>query len=247
MLYLVSGAAVLCLSALMSMAGLGVAFLVVPLLYWMGVPLPEAASTGLLLNAISLSFASVTYWRAGLVNLTVGGPIAMAAVAGAPAGARLAPRVPKTLLLAMFAAFLIFAGAMMLFYRRPAKQRSLARPAELGLGAGVGGLAGLLGGLLGVGGGNIILPVLNLYGLEPKVAAGTTALAVVFSSLSGFLGRIGVASLDPWLVAVCVVAAAVGSLVGSHAMTSRVSGGQLKRVFAVVLWGVAGTIVVGLV
>ncbi len=36
MLYLVAGVAVLVLSAVMSMAGLGVAFLVVPLLYWMG-------------------------------------------------------------------------------------------------------------------------------------------------------------------------------------------------------------------
>ena len=48
-------------------------------------------------------------------------------------------------------------------------------------------MAGFLGGLLGVGGGNVILPGLTWLGLDAKVAAGTTALAVVFSSLSGFL------------------------------------------------------------
>jgi uncharacterized protein len=246
LLYVVSALVVLGLSGLMSMAGLGVAFLVVPLLSWMGVPLSEAASTGLLLNAISLSFATITYWRAGLVNVAVGAPVGVAAIVGAPIGARLAPHVPKTGLLALFAAFLVFAGAMMLFYRRAAGSRSIPRSAELGMGAGVGGAAGVLGGLLGVGGGNLILPVLHLYGLEAKVAAGTTALAVVFSSLSGFLGRVSVGSLDVPLVVVCSVAAAIGSLVGSRVMASRVSTIQLKQLIAVLLWVVAASILIGL-
>lgn len=246
MLYLVAGLAVLVLSAVMSMAGLGVAFLVVPLLYWMGVPLAEAASTGLLLNAISLSFASVTYWRAGLVNLAVGAPVGVAAIVGAPFGARLAPHVPKTALLALFAALLIFAGAMMLFYRRKAGARAFPRSTEIGVGAGVGGVAGMLGGLLGLGGGNLILPVLHVLGLEAKVAAGTTAMAVVLSSLSGFLGRVSVGALNLTLVAVCAIAAATGSLVGSRAMANRVSSAQLKRIIAVILWVVAATILAGL-
>ena len=106
----------------------------------------------------------------------------------------------------------------------------------------MGGAAGLLGGLLGLGGGNLILPVLHVFGLEAKVAAGTTAVAVVLSSLSGFLGRVSVGSLNLTLVAVCATAAAIGSLVGSRAMATRVSGAQLKRIIAVILWVVAETI-----
>ena len=103
----------------------------------------------------------------------------------------------------------------------------------------------MLGGLLGLGGGNLILPVLHVFGLEAKVAGGTTAVAVVLSSLSGFLGRVSVGSLNLMLVAVCAVAAATGSLVGSRAMANRVSA-QLKRIIAVILWVVAATILAGL-
>ena len=99
----------------------------------------------------------------------------------------------------MFAAFLVFAGFMMLFYQAKKRERELSRAVEVSAGAGVGGVAGFLGGLLGVGGGNFILPVLNWLGLDAKVAAGTTALVVVFSSLSGFLGHATLGGLDPRL------------------------------------------------
>lgn len=47
------------LSGVMAMAGLGAAFLFVPILYWLGVPLPVASSTALPMNVVSLSFAGV--------------------------------------------------------------------------------------------------------------------------------------------------------------------------------------------
>jgi len=242
MLYVAIALIVFVLSGVLAMAGLGAAFLFVPIFYWLGVPLDVATSTALLLNVVSLSFASATYWRAHLVNLALGVPITLAAVVLAPVGARVAPRVDTHILLALLAAFLVFAGAMMLFYRRSENARTLGRRTEVAVGVGVGGLAGFLGGLLGVGGGNIILPALNGAGLETKVAAGTTGLAVVFSSLSGFLGRIAVSNLNGVLVGVSAVAAAGGSLVGSHLMTSKISNLQLKRLIAVVLWVVAAKI-----
>jgi hypothetical protein len=100
---------------------------------------------------------------------------------------------------------------------------------------------------LGVGGGNVILPALSGAGLEAKVVAGTTGFAVVFSSLSGFLGRISMGGVNGLLLGVSVTATAAGSLVGSRLMTSRLSSGQLKRLIAVVLWAVAVKIIWGLV
>jgi len=242
MLYVVIAVIVFVLSGVLAMAGLGAAFLFVPIFYWLGVPLPVATSTALLLNVVSLSFASVTYWRAHLVNLALGIPIAIAAVILAPVGARVAPHVDTNVLLGLLAAFLVFAGAMMLFYRRSEDVRARSRRAELAMGTGVGGVAGFLGGLLGVGGGNIVLPALNTAGLDAKVAAGTTGLVVVFSSLSGFLGRIAVGNLDGILVGVSAVAAAGGSFVGSRVMTTRISNVQLKRLIALILWVVAAKI-----
>ena len=213
----------------------------------MGVPLAEATPTALLLNVVSLLFATVNYWRGHLINWRVGVPVLIAAVILSPFGARLTPIVDKNLLLGMFAAFLLFAGVMMLFFKPKPREHELNRAVEVSAGAGVGGVAGFLGGLLGVGGGNFILPVLNWLGLDPKVAAGTTALVVVFSSFSGFLGHASLGGLDPLFLGVTAVMAAAGSIVGSQLMKTKLSSAQLKRVIGVLLWGIAAKMILDLV
>ncbi len=229
------------------MAGLGAAFLFVPLFYYLGVPLAEATPTALLLNVVSLLFATINYWRGRLINWRVGLPILITAVALAPVGARVTPHVNKTVLLALFAAFLVFAGAMMLFYKASKREFPISRPVEIGSGVGVGTVAGFLGGLLGVGGGNFILPVLNWLGLDAKMAAGTTALVVVFSSLSGFLGHATMSGLDPWFIGIMAFMAAGGSIIGSQLMKKKITSAQLKRVIGVLLWAIALKMIIDLV
>lgn len=230
---------VLLLSGLLSMAGLGAAFLFVPLFYYLGVPLAEATSTALLLNVVSMVFAVINYWRGKLINWRVGIPVLITAVILSPVGARVTPYVDKSILLGLFAAFLVFAGAMMLFFRPQKREQEISRPVEVGVGVGVGSVAGFLGGLLGIGGGNFILPVFNWLGLDSKIAVGTTALVVVFSSLSGFLGHASMGTLDPLFVGIMAIMAAIGSLVGSQLMKTKVSSAQLKRIIGVLLWLIA--------
>ncbi len=246
-LYLVGGLVVLVGSGVMAMAGLGAAFLFVPLFYYLGVPLSEATSTALLLNAVSLSAAAVSYARGGLVEWRMGIPVLITAVVLAPLGAALTPHVDRSVLLLLFVAFLVFAGAMMLFYRPRANVRDHGPRREAGIGAGVGGVAGFLGGLLGVGGGNIVLPGLTWLGLPAKLAAGTTAFVVVFASLSGFLGHVAVGGLDPVFLATMALLAAVGSLVGSHVMQTRLTSAQLKRFIGVLLWLIAAKMALDLI
>jgi len=238
-IYMVSAILVFVLSGLLAMAGLGAAFLFVPLFYYLGVPLAEATPAALLLNVVSLMFAAFNYWRGKLINWRVGLPVLIAAVVLSPLGARLTALVDKTLLLGMFAAFLVFAGFMMLFYKTRQREQALSRPIEISAGTGIGAVAGFLGGLLGVGGGNFILPVLNWMGLDAKVAAGTTALVVVFSSLSGFLGHATLGGLDPIFIGVNALMAALGSIVGSQLMKTKVSSSQLKKIIGALLWIIA--------
>ena len=122
--YIISAVLVFVFSGLLAMAGLGAAFLFVPLFYYLGVPLAEATPTALLLNVVSLLFATINYWRGKLINFRVGLPVLIAAVILSPLGARLTPQVDKTVLLGLFAAFLIFAGFMMLFYRPEETRRA---------------------------------------------------------------------------------------------------------------------------
>jgi len=246
LLYLVGGAAVFLGSGVMAMAGLGAAFLFVPLFFYMGVPLGQATSTALLLNAVSLSAATIAYARGGLVDWRAGIPVLIAAVILAPLGASLTVHVDQQVLLGLFVGFLVFAGAVMLFYRPHAGRRDLTPVAEAGAGAAVGGVAGFLGGLVGVGGGNIILPGLTWLGLDAKKAAATTALAVVFSSLSGFLGHAALGGLDPAFLLIMAVLAGAGSLVGSHVMQTRLSSAQLKRFIGVLLWVIAARMAIDL-
>jgi uncharacterized membrane protein YfcA len=241
--YLISAALVFVFSGLLAMAGLGAAFLFVPLFYYLGVPLAEATPTALLLNVVSLLLAAINYWRGKLINWRVGLPVLVAAVVLSPIGARLTASVNKTLLLGMFAAFLVFAGVMMLFYKAKTREQALSRPVEVTAGAGVGTVAGFLGGLLGVGGGNFILPVLNWLGLDAKVAAGTTALVVVFSSISGFLGHATMGGLDPLFIGVMAVMAAGGSIAGSQLMKTKVSSSQLKKIIGVLLFVIAAKMI----
>ncbi|WP_299027775.1 sulfite exporter TauE/SafE family protein [uncultured Thermanaerothrix sp.] len=244
--YVISALLVFVFSGLLGMAGLGAAFLFVPLFYYLGIPLAEATPTALLLNVVSLAFAAVNYWRGQLINWRVGLPVLLMAVILSPLGARLSASVNKSLLLGMFAAFLVFAGFMMLFYKARPRGQPLSRLVEVGSGIGAGSAAGFLGGLLGVGGGNFVLPVLTWLGLDTKVAAGTTSLVVVFSSLSGFLGHATMTSLDPWFVGVTAIMAGSGSMVGSQLMKTKISSAQLKKVIGVLLWGIAIKIVLDL-
>jgi hypothetical protein len=246
-IYFICAALVFIFSGLLAMAGLGAAFLFVPLFYYLGVPLAEATPTALLLNVVSLMFATVNYWRGKLINWRVGLPVLITAVILSPIGARLTQYVDKTLLLSMFAAFLVFAGSMMLFYKAQKREVAFSRPVEIGAGVGVGTVAGFLGGLLGVGGGNFILPVLTWLGLDAKVAAGTTALVVVFSSLSGFLGHATMSGLDPWFIGIMAVMAAAGSIIGSQLMKTKLSNLQLKRIIGILLWLIAAKIIFDLV
>jgi uncharacterized membrane protein YfcA len=246
-LYLISAVIVFVFSGLLAIAGLGAAFLFVPLFYYLGVPLAEATPTALLLNVVSLLFATINYWRGRLINWRVGVPVLITAVILSPLGARLTPLVAKNLLIGMFAAFLVFAGFMMLFFKPKKRDDELNRAVEVSAGAGVGGVAGFLGGLLGVGGGNFILPVLNWLGLDPKVAAGTTALIVVFSSFSGFLGHATLGGLDPWFMGITAVMAAAGSIVGSQLMKTKLSSAQLKQVIGALLWLIAAKMIFDLV
>ncbi|NNM67735.1 MAG: sulfite exporter TauE/SafE family protein [Spirochaetales bacterium] len=230
---------VLAFSGLMAMAGLGAAFLFVPLFYYMGIPLDQAAPAALLLNTISLLAAAVAYWKAGLIQWRIGLPVLILAVIFSPLGAMVTPGVNKAFLLGLFVAFLLFAASMMLFYKqRPAKV-PMSRGVEVGAGGAVGAFAGFLGGLLGVGGGNFILPVLNGIGMETKVAAATTSVIVMFSSFSGFLGHMSVGKIDPVFLTVAGIRAVLGSLLGSWIMKKKISGPQLKVVIAIILYAVA--------
>ena len=141
--------------------------------------------------------------------------------------------------------FLLFAAVMMLFYRpKSRRDRAAASTKQLLLnGLCVGGLAGFLGGLLGVGGGNIIVPVLVWLGFDSKKASATTAFIVIFSSFSGFLGHATIGEVNWLLLGATAVGSVGGAVLGSYLMTDKLNKSQVKLIIGVILLAIAAKMI----
>ena len=226
-------------TTVLTIAGVGAAFILIPVFLALGVPLLTAMSTALLLNAVAMVFASISYAREKLIVFKTALPILIVVSILSPLGARTAEHLPKAVLLWMFVGFLVFAGSMMLFYK--AKEREVETDTKklVGYGLGVGSFSGYLGGLLGVGGGNFIVPVLVWLGFNPKKAAATTAFIVIFSSFSGFLGHASLGNIDMKLLAFCAMGSVAGTLFGAYLMKKKLSGKQVKIAIGLILYIIA--------
>ena len=244
MIELWAGLITLTATAILTIAGVGAAFILIPIYLALGIELHTAMSTALLLNGISMIFASITYAKEKLILWRMALPIIIAATILSPLGAYTSQYVPRDKLLFLFILFLLFAATMMLFYKPGKSHQEInfnendVKP-RLALGLPVGGFAGFIGGLLGVGGGNIIVPTLVWLGVPPKQASATTAFIVIFSSLAGFAGRVSVGVLDPKLLIFTVAGSVSGAIVGAWLMSRKLQNKQVKMIIGVLLYFIA--------
>lgn len=243
---LIAGLITFGFTTLLTIAGVGAAFILIPVFIALGIDIHVAMATALLLNAIAMSFASYRYIRAKLVLWKVAVPILVVATALSPVGAWVSQGLPRDVLLWGLIGFLLFAALMMLFYKPRERKVEQSRGRQLVYGASIGGFAGFLGGLLGVGGGNFIVPVLVWLGINPKKASATTSFIVIFSSLSGFLGHVTLGSMSYGLLGFTAVGSALGAMVGAWLMTDKLSREHVKLIIGIVLLGIAAKMAWGL-
>ncbi len=235
----IAGIITFAFTTLLTIAGVGAAFILIPVFIALGIELHAAMATALLLNSISMSVASVNFIRRKLVVWRIAIPILIIASALSPIGARVSQQLDKNLLLWMFVGFLVFAAAMMLFYTPRLRESSYKTGTLLGVGMSVGGVAGFLGGLLGVGGGNFIVPALVGFGFDPKKASATTAFVVIFASFAGFLGHVTLGGMNYLLLGLTAIGSAAGAALGSYLMSDKLKGRQVKIIIGLVLIGIA--------
>jgi len=233
-------------TTILTIAGVGAAFGIIPFLYWLGFPLTEAMATALLLNSLSMSFASITFIRNKLVKFNTAIPIMIVASILSPLGAYSTQFASREILLWLFSAFLVFAGSMMLFFKPRAKEAYYSRKQQLVLGIVVGLFAGYLGGLLGVGGGNFIVPALIWVGFDPRNAAATSAFIIIFSSFAAFLGHVALGNVNIPLLSFSAGASIGGGLLGAWLLSFKLKGRQVKVIIGLVLYIVALKMIWGL-
>lgn len=76
-------------------------------------------------------------------------------------------------------------------------------------------------------------------GFDPKKAPATTAFIVIFSSLSGFLGKATLGAMDGRLVLWTAVGSVAGAMLGSWLLHSKLQSGHVKMAIGVILYAIA--------
>ena len=245
-----------CAGFLAGLLGVGGGMLMVPfmtlLLSAKGMPAAYVVKMAIATSLATICFTSIASVRAhhqrGAVLWPVARLLAPGIVLGSLLGAQIAKALPAQVLAILFAVFVSFSALQMLIDRKPRASRQL--PGTGGMLA-AGGMVGLLASLVGAGGAFVSVPFMTWCNVKihnavatsaalgfPVAVAGTLGYVIAGWSLQGMpAGTLGFLHL-PALITVSiasVVTAPVGART-AHRMDMR----QLKRVFACLLFGLAG-------
>lgn len=238
----------------LALTGAGGGALAVPLLVLVaGWTVQQAAPAALLAVGLAAAIGAAWALRQGLVRWRAALLIGAAGMGTAPLGVWLAQRVPQTLLLTIFAVFMVFTAWRMLAVKpasasseatwiciSPEGQSRLAwSPACAAVLARVGALSGLLTGLLGIGGGFVIVPALDRRSnLDLRTIQATSLAVIALVALSGLTAALWHGQLQAraaWPFAL----ASVGGLMLGRAFAARVPATLLRSGFAAVAGVVA--------
>lgn len=246
----------LCSGFLAGLLGIGGGMLMVPFLTWMisqrGVSADMAVKMAIATSMATIMFTSISSVRAhhkrGAVRWDlVRGLAPGILIGGLTAGAGIFALLKGSWLALFFAAFVGFSAFQMLLDKKPKPSRQMPGTAgQLGAGAGIG----LLSGMVGAGGGFVSVPFMTWCNIPMHNAVATSAALGFPIALANTVGYIvGGWNLPPalpgtlgylFLPALAVIAVASVSMAplgarAAHAMNVR----QLKRAFALLLFALA--------
>jgi uncharacterized protein len=248
-----------CTGFLAGLLGVGGGMLLVPFLTLLmtaqGMPAEIVVKMAIATSLATICFTSIASVRAhharGAVLWPVVALLAPGIVVGSLLGAQIAKALPTRVLAVLFALFIGFSATQMLIDRKPKPSRQL--PGRAGMFASGWGI-GLLAALVGAGGAFASVPFMTWCNVKihnavatsaalgfPIAVAGTVGYVIAGWSLqnmpAGTLGFLHVPALLA-VSAASVVTAPIGART-AHRMPMA----QLKRVFSVLLFGLAGYMV----
>jgi len=198
---------------------------------------------GLFIGFITTFTSSIMNFKRKVLDIKFALPLALTLLIFAPIGAQLSKFVDKGIVKLLFAIFLIISASMMMFFKKKAKT-NLQTPLILAI---TGVFIGLLSGLLGVGGGNMLLPILVLFGYEPKKVAVTVSFVVPFSAFTSFLSYASFVQINWILLIVTAVGAMLGGYMGNYLMYFKLTQAQIKKVIAIILYILAFKMILSLI
>ena len=239
---LLFGSITLILSVIFSMGGAGAGVAVIPIFNFLGLDFTLAKAIGLFGGASTTITSSVMNIKRKVLDFKFVAPLAVMMLLFAPVGAYSSRFIDEDIVKFMFMIMLFYSASMMMFGKKKAVVHVNGK-APLFL---VGGVVGYLAGLLGVGGGNILIPLLVLLGFEPKSVARAVSFVVPFSALGSFFTYASYTTIDYTLLAVVSICAIVGGYVGNYLMHFKLEQNQIKKLMAVILYMLAFKLLYGM-
>ncbi len=197
------------------------------------VPAVTMKPTALVLNIVVASIASFRFVRAGQTNLRLVLPLVIGAIPAAFLAGRY--QLPGDYYRALVGIILWIAAVRLLW---PAATRQLAdpQPPRWSIAMLTGGTIGFLSGLTGTGGGIFLSPIMLFFGWEGvRKISGVAAVFILCVSISGLAGNLSsVGSLPaelPWFM----LAAILGSVIGTQLGVFRLPAPRLLQALGLVL------------
>jgi len=220
------------LSIIFSMGGAGAGIALIPILNFFGIDFTVARAIGLFAGASTTITSSVMNIKRKAVDYHFMIPIAIMMLLFAPIGAYSSRFIDENIIKILFMLLLFYSASMMMF----GKKKTLIKAEGKSMLFVVGASVGFIAGLLGVGGGNVLIPLLILLGFEPKKVAVTVSFVVPFSALGSFFTYASYIKIN-WTLLFCISASAIiGGYIGNYFMNFKLKQEHIKKVMALILY-----------
>ncbi|MCT4646711.1 MAG: sulfite exporter TauE/SafE family protein [Carboxylicivirga sp.] len=224
-----------------ALGGSGGATLMIPLMHYLDIPMELAIPTGLSYNVLSLTGASLTNVKYGVLDFRMGMPIIVFSVCFAALGAYFSPLIDKDTTHRLFI-ILLLASATTVLFIRPKTDKHNRKPTLAKL-AVIGSASGLISGILGIGGGSIIAPSLLIMGCDAKKVTVIIALSVPFSGLVAFLTFWYIGNVD-WNLVIMVSTAGTLGAIPATMLKQHINPSIIKHLLATLLLLAAAKMIV---
>jgi hypothetical protein len=197
-----------------------------------GVPQASVPATSLLCNVLVSSLVFINFRAVGHFKSRLALPFVIGSIPAAYLGARM--HVPKEAFALVLCFSLVAASLRIFFARREFHGSRLPETGRLWATAfPLGALMGFLSGLIGIGGGIFLWPSLLLLGwADAREASAAASLFILVNSLSGLAGQLQKGFVPVESVALLVLFACAGGLMGSSLGSRKMAPLHLQRVFA---------------
>ena len=230
--YIIYSLLTILLSTLFSIGGAGAGVALIPIFNFLGLGFTIAKAVGLFAGASTTIISSIMNIKRKVVDYKFVFPIAITMLIFAPLGAYSSGFIDEDIVKFFYMIMLFYSATMMMFGKKKALF-SIKSKYTLFI---VGGIVGFLAGLLGVGGGNILIPLLALLDYEPKKVAVAVSFVVPFSALSSFFTYATYVPLDYIMLVVVSLSAIVGGYIGNYMMHFKLNQNHIKKIMALLLY-----------